>query len=109
MPRTLCGPARLYSSGIAFLMMLSLFPALTERPARADVTPMLNASVVASASRSGPVLDSKVDLPPTGPPGPWNGSVFSYASDPPYYAYGSMSISFSATTQALRVFTGGAG
>src|SRR5262249_34719055 len=76
-------------------------------PARADVTPLLNASVVASVSRAGPELDSQVQTPP-GTPDPWNGSVFSNVFDGPNSAYGSMNISFSVTPTGIRVFTGGA-
>jgi hypothetical protein len=107
MPGTTCSCRRHPSRGLAPLLVLVLLPASKVGLVCADVTPMLNASVVASASRVGPLLDTQVQLPPTGPPSAWNGSVFSNANDPPYIAFGTMSISFSAATTGLRVFTGG--
>jgi hypothetical protein len=89
---------------VALLALAALAPA---GAARGDVLPLLNASVVASASRAGPILDTQVQTPPSGTPDIWNGSVFSNASDPPNSAFATMFMSFSATTSGLRVFTGG--
>lgn len=76
--------------------------------ASADVTPMFNFSSVVCVSRAGPTVDTKVLTPPLGPPDPWNGSTYSYASDPPNSALATMSISFSVTSTGMRVFTSGA-
>src|SRR5260221_13111793 len=70
----------------------------------ADVLPLLNASSVASTSNAGTAVDTKIDLPPPGN-APWNGQVFSNASDSPYYAFGLMNATFSYSPSALRGYS----
>lgn len=97
--------------GIWPALSLVLLAAAGGNPAWADVFPLLNASSVASASRvqtiSGPLTDTKVDIAPANPTQPWNGIAFSNVTDAPNSAYGLMSLSFSASTSGLRVFSGG--
>lgn len=91
-----------------FLRLPIALIALLAGAASADVTPMLNTSSVVCVSRAGPTLDTKVLTAPLGPPDPWNGSNYSYASDPPNSALATMAISFSVSSTGMRVFTSGA-
>ncbi|HTO92638.1 MAG TPA: FlgD immunoglobulin-like domain containing protein [Candidatus Sulfotelmatobacter sp.] len=107
MPGILATRACATLRGVAALAAAGLFSSLPAGVTRADITPLLNTSSVVSASWVGPIKDTQVQTSPLGPPDPWNGSVFSNVTDGPDYAYGTMFMSFSATTTGLRVFSGG--
>jgi len=94
--------------GLRSLLLVVLLSGSRIGAASADVTPLLDLSSVACGSRAGAVLDTKVVTAPLGPPDPWNGSNYSYATDPPNSALATMSISFSVTATGMRVFSGGA-
>jgi FlgD Ig-like domain len=93
--------------GVAALLALAPVLIPTGGPARASITPLLNASSVVSSSSIGPLNDTKIEVA-SGTPDPWNGNVFSYIADGPAFAYGSMTMSFVADTDGLRITSGGA-
>jgi hypothetical protein len=111
MPETIRVHHRAHRHGIATVLALTLLAAACG-PARADILPLLNASSVVSASTvqtiTGPLTDTQVDIAPPNPMDPWNGNVFSNVTDAPNSAFGSMTMSFSATTAGFRIFSGGA-
>ena len=81
MPETKKRPDRAPRRAFAPLLALVLLAAVSERPAQADIFPLLNASSVASTSTvqtmTGPLTETKIDIGPPNPMDPWNGSAFS--------------------------------